>query len=410
MKKKKFSTLTTILIVFFFIFVLSNLFGNRFRSFKTVFPTLTNYEDVLAGKSYNIYREKVYEAMDDGVIVYNAGEGQKVSKGYDIANINLMIDSSYLKDDLIKVNAAISYKKTNGQMNEYSDVKGNEILKNIQRAIRDKSFKSVTANINELDMNAQHNFSYTDLKELIELDLDQLIEKRNSLMEQISTNDIKYLADFSGIVSYEMDGLEEFYTNQDPSIYTWSYLEGHKVPQKFELTTKVSKDAPIFKLIDNLSWDIAVMCDTTKSVNELDEGKTLFVDLNQVRYKGVVQKVNTTPEGSVIVLKMNSFFDDFYKERINDVKLIFAESQSYELPASAIVDRDGVTGVYVQEIHGLVRFLPVQVISTTDNKVSVAIGDKRGMIKIGDKEQRSVTINDSVVVDQSKVPKGQVLN
>ena len=136
----------------------------------------------------------------------------------------------------------------------------------------------------------------------------------------------------------------------------------------------------------------------------------MFVDLNQVRYKGVVQKVNTTPEGSVIVLKMNSFFDDFYKERINDVKLIFAESQSYELPATAIVDRDGVTGVYVQEIHGLVRFLPVQVISTTDNKVSVAIGDKRGMIKIGDKEQRSVTINDSVVVDQSKVPKGQVLN
>lgn len=410
MKKKKVSTLKTILLIFFFIFVLSNIFGNRFRSFKTVFPTLTNYEDVLEGKSYNIYREKVYQAMDDGIVVYNASEGQKVPKGYDVANINLMIDSSYLKDELIKVNAAISYKRNNGQMSEYSDSKSNEILKNIQRSIRDKNFKSVSASINDLDMNAQHNFSYTDLKELVELDTEELIEKRNSLIEQISTNDIKYLAEFSGIVSYEMDGLEEFYSNPDPAVYTYEYLGEHKEPQKFELTTKVAKDAPIFKLIDNLNWDIAVICDTTKSVNELDEGQTLYVDLDQVRYKGIVKKVNTTPEGSVIVIKMNSFFDDFYKERINNVKLIFAERQSYELPITSILERDGITGVYVQEIHGLVRFLPVKVISTIGDKVSVAIGDKRGMIKIGDEEYRSVTLNDSVVVDQSKVPKGQVLN
>lgn len=407
-KKIKKSRLLVILLIL--IFLVFNFAGNRFRNFKTVFPTLTNFSEIQDAKAYNIFKEKVYEAHEDGIIVFNAGEGQKVPKGYNVASINLMVDSSVLKDQLVKVNAALAYKKNKTVDFSANNERNISIIKEIQRHIRDKNYKFLTSAVNELDFNTSQNFSITDLKELLGLEENQLVEKRNYLIEQISTNDIKYEAEFSGVVSYEMDGLEKYYTDDDFSKYKWDYLERYNVPTSYEQTTKIKKGSPIFKLIDNLDWNIAVMTKTSRLINELEAGKFVTLQRGDARFKAKLMQVNTGPQGSVLILKMYDNFENFYQSRIYDLQLILAERQSYEIPASAILDRNGVKGVYVQEIHGLAKFIPVNILDKKGNLVSVSMGDKRAMITINDKEYKTITINDSVVVDYTKVPKGKVLN
>ncbi|EFI42313.1 putative membrane fusion protein [Peptoniphilus sp. oral taxon 386 str. F0131] len=398
-----------VLIFLIFLFFLSRAFsGKIYRSYKTVFPTYTNYRKNLEVVGFNILDEKVYSAGDDGISLFNASEGQKVPVGFEIASINLMNDTSGLKDELIKVNAALNYKlnSSNNSENSISDFN----VEKLQNDLKQNKFSSAIADINDIDLNSKDNISISELTELMKFTQEELAEKKQQLLLSISKSNIEYTSDFSGIVSYKIDGLESYYTIDNLEKINYAYLQKYNKVTKFESRSQVKKGDKLFKLINNLSYYLALKIEDNKKIDKFKVGDTLSLKFNFETLKGKIIKIEKENNKSVIILSMSDMFNSIYSDRINNFKIILVDKKCFEIPKSAIVKRNNLFGVYVQEIHGLVRFIPIIVISPTQDYSYVSKGDKNGYITIGDKSYRTISINDAIIVNPKQIDESQILN
>ncbi len=156
------------IIIVFSIFIIGRVISRRsYLSHSTVFPVQTVYKVNTRATSYLVYNEIVVDASMNGIAVYNASEGQKVKAGYEIASINLMDDVSDLKDELIKINAAINdSEKTKEKSNNSFEISSEDIatINRIQNYLKDKSFQEAILEINSLDLSSNHNVVITDYK------------------------------------------------------------------------------------------------------------------------------------------------------------------------------------------------------------------------------------------------------
>lgn len=406
---RRFIAIILLILVSFFIY--RAVRGRTYANHKTTFPTFTLYKDEVDAKAYNILNEKVYYSDANGIALYNASEGQKVPVNYDIVVINLMNDVSSLKDELIKVNSALNYK-SNKKPTEKVSEEEIESVKKIQKDIKDQNLLQAIEDINNLDLNTKQSISISELTELMNLSVEELNAKKKELLKQISRSNIYYRADYSGIVSYKTDGLEKYYKPEDLSKYTGSYLKEHSKQVDTETKTQVAKKDILFKLMDNFSYHMALSVEDIGSLGNIKFGDKLNIELSEDNeITGKVVKINKSKDKSaVVIVSLDEMMEKLYSSRIRNVKILKSKQNCYEIPKSAIVRRKGIFGVYVQEIHGLVKFTPIEVIQPLETSSYISSGDKNGVIKISDKEYKTITINDAVVLNPNTVEEAQILN
>ncbi len=405
-KRRKFIIIFIGIIILFFIS--RAITGRLYKNYKTVFPTYTNYIRTKNIKGINIFDEKIYYAEGSGISLFNASEGQKVPVGFEIASINLMNDTSGLKDDLIRVNAALNYKN----QDSLKETANNKLsIKNLQDDIKNNNLSKAIADINEMDIYSTKSISISELTELLNYSEDALLARKKELAEQISNSNISYYAENSGIVSFLIDNLEKKYNLEDFDKYTYEYINENLNAKPNDTKTKVEINEPLFKLINNLNYYIAIPTKDLKSIGSPKEGEYLTLNSNVgAKLRGKIVKINTSKNGNVVILYLNSQFDKIYKNRINNYSLILRDEKCFEIPNSAIIKRDNLFGVYVQEIHGLVRFVPIRVIRPLENSSYVSKGDKNSYISIDNKTYRTISINDSIVLTPKQVDESEVLN
>lgn len=404
--------LIALFLVFIFIFfVIRAIKGKSYTKHKTQFPTYTLYKNVVEAKGYNLLNEKVYVSQGNGIALYNASEGQKVPVGFDIAIINLMNDVSDLKDELIKVNSALNYKT---KKNEEFKVSEEEIesIKRIQEDLKKDNLSLAIEDINNLDLNTKQSISISELTELMNLSVEDLNQKKQELVKQISRSNIYYQAEYSGIVSYKVDGLEKDYINQDLGTYDTKYLKMHSKALENEPKTQVDNGDVLFKLIDNFSYKLALQVKNIEDLGDIDLGSNITLESKDIKkLRGKVIKINKSKDKSgVIILSLDEMLDKLYTERVHNFSIVKEKIKCFEIPKSAIIKRGKIFGVYVQEIHGLVKFIPIEVIEPLNNTSYVSSGNKKGIITISDKEYKTITINDAIVVNPKTVDESQILN
>lgn len=221
------------ILIIFAVFIIGRAISRRsYLNHSTVFPVQTVYKVNTRATSYLVYNENVVDASMNGIAVYNASEGQKVKAGYEIASINLMDDVSDLKDELIKINAAINDgDKTKNKTENSFEISSEDIatINRIQNYLKNNSFQEAILEINSLDLSSNHNIVITDYKKYQSYSKEELEAMRDELIKQISKSNIEYKTSDSGIVSYLVDGLEDKYKySQDNNIYTYEYLDKNK--------------------------------------------------------------------------------------------------------------------------------------------------------------------------------------
>lgn len=401
-----------ILILILMFFSIRAVKGKAYKTHKTVFPTLTLYKDFVETKGYNLLDEKVYTSQGKGIALYNASEGQKVPASYDIAIINLMNDVSDLKDELIKVNSALNYKTKNNKEQKVSEEEI-ESIKKIQNDLKNDNLSLAIEDINNLDLNTKQSISISELTELMELSVDDLNQKKDRLIKQISRSNIYYTAEYSGIVSYKVDGLEEIYSNTDLDVFTNEYLKKHSKVKETETKTQVEESDILFKLIDNFSYKIALDINNINDLGKIDLGTSLLLESKGIdRLKGNIIKINKSKkdDSAVVILSLDEMLDKVYSQRMHKFNIVKGKQKCFEIPKSAIIKRNKLFGVYVQEIHGLVKFVPIEVVQPKESTSYVSIGNKNGFITVLDKEYKTITINDAIVINPKTVDDSQILN
>ncbi|MBL7575041.1 putative membrane fusion protein [Peptoniphilus asaccharolyticus DSM 20463] len=397
-----------VLILILFTIGFRAINGRMYKDYKTEFATLKTYEKKVPAIGFNILDEKVYIANNTGICVYNTSEGEKVPVGYEIASLNMMDDISDLNDELIKVNSALSYKSKNHV--EYSSEKSIPSIEKIQNYLREGNFTEAIHSIDGLDLYSNNNLNISELSELINLPVYVLNKKKEELQNKISKSNYTYSADFSSVVSFKIDGLEKYYTIDDLSDYTYEYLNSHKNLGKFKTKVEVNKGDKLYKLINNLNYKIALQIDNLKAIEGKEIGDSLKFRNEDNLLIGKISKINKSKGGAVVIVELSQNFYNVYQERIKDYDIILQNEDCLEIPKSSIIKRNGKFGVFVQEIHGLVKFVPIKVVVPFEESSYIATGDKNSIIKINDKEVKTVTLNDKIVINPKQVEESKILN
>lgn len=401
-----------ILLLFFYIYNQRIIY----ESYDSVRPELTLYRQVVRGDGYLLLDEKVTESKGTGIAVYNVQEGEKIPKNYTVMNVNLMQDNSKLKDELIQVQAAIDYK------NDESDVDSENlslsleevnIIRNIQRFIRNESYEKLIASINSLDLHTKHSVNISDLNELLMLPLEDLENKKEKLSKSLSTTNNEYNSMDSGIVSYIFDDIDGKLNSQvDFENFTYAYLQSIENKIFENGRRSVKKGEPLFRTINNLEWYMALTV-PDKNLFSKNIGDSIRVKLdNNELLNGEIIQYNGDSKGSaVLILRFQDKLSDLYLDRKREVKIIIEEFNTFTIPSSAVIkSEEGVFGVYIQEIHGLVQFIPVEIVGETREEVYISRGNKNNIIMVGNKPYQTLTINDNVIINPEKVEEKQIVD
>ena len=397
------------IIILFLLMIFGKLIrGNRVNDYKTIFPTLTTFEKDIDTTIYNIFEEKTYYANGDGVVVFHASEGQKVPSGYEVANLNLMGDVSSLKDDLAKVNAAFKIKQGIEPLEKESS---KTFTKNLQEQIKNKDFTGVYYDINSTDNGINENINTAELKEYLELSDAALNVKKEELEEKISKYNFSYLTEFSGIVSYKIDGNEEYFDIKDLDKFTYKYLNKNYNFKNLEMETRVKNGDPLFKILNNLNWKVACTISNVSNISNYNIGDSVKIQIPDIEdIYGTVEKINKDDSHAVIIISLDRYFENMYSNRIHEGKIIVNKTKGFEIPKSTLIERNNLTGVYVQEIRGLVKFVPVDIVSESSDTVFINRGNKQSVFSIGEKSYKTLTVNDAIVINPKTVDESRILN
>lgn len=411
LKKNKFfrrRLIALLLFIIIMIFFTKLIRGNRINNYKTIFPTLTTFEKDIDTKIYNLFEEKTYFSIGDGIAVFHASEGQKVPAGYEVANLNLMEDVSSLKDELNKVKAALKIKKGIEPVEKENN---HSFTKNLQEQIKNKNYSGVYFDINSSDKASIDNINEAELKDYLSLSEDALVLKEKDLEERISKYNYSYVTEFSGIVSYKIDGNEDYFKIDNLDKFTYKYLDKNYNFKSLEMETKVKNGDPLFKIINNLNWKVACTINNVSQITNYNIGDSVKIQIPYIEnLYGNVEKINKDKDHAVIIVSLDRYFENMYSNRIHDGKIIVNKTKGFEIPKSTLIDRNNLTGVYVQEIKGLVKFVPVEIVNENSDNVFINKGNKQSVINIGDKSYKTVTVNDAIVLSPKTVDESRILN
>ena len=398
-----------LIFILFLLMIFGKLIrGNRVNDYKTIFPTLTTFEKDIDTRVYNIFEEKAYYAEGDGVVVFHASEGQKVPSGYEVANLNLMGDVSSLKDELAKIKAAIKIKQGIEPLEKESS---KTFTKNLQEQVKNKDFTGVYYDISSTDNGINENINTAELKEYLELSDAALNVKKEELEEKISKYNFSYLTEFSGIVSYKIDGNEEYFDIKDLDKFTYKYLNKNYNFKNLEMETRVKNGDPLFKIMNNLNWKVACTISNVSNIANYNIGDSVKIQIPDIEdIYGVVEKINKDDSHAVIIISLDRYFENMYSNRIHEGKIIVNKTKGFEIPKSTLIERNNLTGVYVQEIRGLVKFVPVDIVSESSDTVFINRGNKQSVFSIGEKSYKTLTVNDAIVINPKTVDESRILN
>lgn len=397
-----------IILVFYFINPNSST-----KASKTKTPVKTEYLDKIDGKGYLILNEKTYTSQGEGVVDYNVRDGERVPKDYVVANLNLMGDISDKKDELLKIQSAIEYKNQNlnptASEFEISEKEIN-LINSIQDALVEDDLPDALIAIETLELNTKKNVDISEISHLINLSNQELEDKRDELSKDISTNNIIYRAEIAGIVSYKVDGLEEVYSKENIPKMDYNFIRENLPKKPLGQQNEVTKGEPLYKLIDNFSYYIAIPIDDMNEFNgyKVKDEITLLIN-SKTTVKGTIEMVNMTENTGVVIVKLDEKLSELGYDRTVDASIINDKSTCYVIDTKSVVELDNTLGVYVRELNGIVRFRPIKVIGQNDLDTIVDVGDSKGMIELNNEKVRTVTSFDEVILEPANIEEGQII-
>ncbi|MFB0971407.1 MAG: hypothetical protein GX666_05175 [Tissierellia bacterium] len=411
-KNKRFRLLILVglIILAFFVFMQNT----RTITLKTSNPIKTEYLDKIDTKGYLILNEKTYTSQGDGVVDYNVRDGQRVPKDHVIANLNLMGDASDLKDELLKVQSAIEYKNQNLNPSttayEISDKEIN-LIYSIQDALVEDDLPNALVAIETLELNTKKNVDISEISTLINLSNQELEDRRDELSREISTNNIVYKSEIAGIVSYKIDKLEEIYTEENIPQIDYEFIRKNPSSTQIGQQNTVKTGDPLYKLIDNFAYFMAVPIDEMSSIENLEVGSSIELLVNsRTTLKGNIYQINQTENTGVIIISLKDKLSELGYDRILDASIIKNKIKSYVISTKSVVEVNNQPGVYIRELNGLVKFRPIHIVNQNDLDTIVETGDNKGYIEdINGESVRTITVFDELIDEPANIEEGQIL-
>ncbi|MGF7057306.1 putative membrane fusion protein [Brassicibacter mesophilus] len=388
---------------------------------KTVTVEIGELEDVVAVKGIILKDETVYKSEAQGRISFNKNEGDKVGKGIKILEVTKNGNDSYLKQ-INEIDKQIASMTQSGDSKEVfkQDIDKNQanienIIKEIQEGVIDEDYQRVNDLKDQLFQKMDKHQIITGQKTLAAENIESLKKKKQQLLDDKNKLKTVRYSDKAGILSYNIDGLEEIYGAKKLDEYKPDDFKTINVQQtNVSNNSEVNPGDSVFKIIDNYKWYIMAKVDND-IFSDLKEGKRLFLEIGEEEKKisANVVEVNSSKSDMIIIFKVDDYLYRFYNERYIDVKILRNTYEGLMIPNEAITEKDGLKGVYIKDISGIVKFRPIKVLGSNDEYTIVSEGENsRIEVEINGKKQKMYTLKmfDEIFVNGHKVKEGQIIN
>lgn len=413
---------------FFFSFVIVciviYIFQNGYGSVETMIAVQGTLEDIINANGIIIKDEEVFDSNVDGSLTYYHEDGDKVSKGLLVADINTDSNSAQIQSQIKELELAIEYKKKESSLNNQEDIQTGSINKNneipqsdLQSSILNNDIENMYNIIGQVDTSNSVKVQGSSNK-YDNYDINQLETMKNSLSNSLGTNKVPYYSNKSGIITYKIDGLEDRYIYKNVlSLTPSSTVEIDYIETDSRENSNVTKGDKLFKIIRNFDYYIAATVNN-EYAKLFDENKyiktRILVDEVESEVWGYIKKINYGSEESVLIIYFDDYFYKVYDKRYVDLQLITGSYDGLKIEAKSIVEKDGITGVYVKDASNIVKFFPVEILGEDSDNAIVYIGDyvsetKRRTVIINENKYETIKIFDKIILEPDKVYEGQIL-
>lgn len=406
-KRKAFTRLLIITVLAYFLIMSIPML--RTSNAKTIPVEKDNVVDIITSKGIILKKETVYKADSKGTIIFNVDDGKKIRRNEKIAEINNATYESY-KNKLKEIDREIEeYNRRISSQKETlkDDIQKNQgeidyIIKEVQKNVAEQNYEEVKRLKDRLLIISDKKDAITNEKTLIMEQLSVAMKKKSEIVNKMKQANLIYYAEKSGILSKNIDGFEDEYSYTNLNQFKMSDLKD------LEVKTKVKKNKeetnigePLFKIIESQEWFIMTKI-SNDNLGKLRKGMIvpITIDKNNQEIDATIVKLEKTKDNAFLVLKLDKHLHDFYKQRDANLKIIKSTYSGLKVPRKAVVEKDGVNGVFIKDISGVVKFREVKILKQMKDIIIIEpVGDKMPL-----------KILDEVFVDGRKINEGQIVN
>lgn len=358
--------------------------------------------------------EELYSAKSDGDIYKIAMEGERVRVGQPVVNVLTIEDTTDLKSELNRIENMIDFYSEFQLTEGMSFSNGEDIMETLVARLQERVLKEDYKNIFhtresiELQMDSTSNLEEESTNE--NASLEDLIEKRNSLISKLSMYDKGLFSNHSGIVSYKLDGWESYLKPSNLSIvkiddFKWNNLENNRIDEANKY---------LFKIIDGYKWYLLMYIDKVHN-HDFEVGDLLDLNISDnnnhiLSIRLPITNIFKKNNEHIYVLEANKYNEALYDKRRVDVKVVSFKDDVFKIPIESVIEKDGKIGVLVKEYYGVITFRQVDVIAEDERNAYVSKGDSNGEIESGDGSVRTISIFSEVIMKPSGVKIGEILN
>lgn len=350
-----------------------------------------------------VRQEQVLTAPDTGVLQLSRAEGERVSKGGQVA---VVYDSQAALDKQQELEALtarieqLEYAQESAMNSEAVLRLDNQILTGIlelRGAVTSGRLDTADESLSELRSYVlKRDYSYSGGGDL-DQELKTLEAQRKTLQSQVVATRKTVKAPASGLYSAVVDGYETVLTPETAAAMTASALEN--VARDPSVTSRVGK------LITGDAWYFLFSV-PADSLGKMGEGQTVslrFATASSTDLQMTVESIATDENGqAAVLLSSRQSQSQVTLLRQQSADVVWSTVEGIRVPSAAIrVNDEGVTGIYC--IVGMnARFKPVEVIYTGGDGYTLVRG-------ISDVERTKLRAGDTVIVTAYGLYDGKVV-
>lgn len=397
-----------------FIIVVFYLYRFFFLKIDTEIIKFEQMEDSFSSDAIIIRNEISYTFSEGSKFSYQAEEGQKVpfqSTIVEIVKGNDFDDSLSIKIE--QLNERIKDIESNRSNIDFFKSDREKLDSHILKCIDDIKKLSKEKDFYELDTKKRELIKYLYKKSLIDgnnsfssKNIEQLIKEKEELMQIYNNNCEIIKAKFSGIVSYEIDNMENILVPSKINALQVSDIDS--VLKELKSNNGSSDDNFTgVKIVDNSEWYLCMIV-SSEQINNLKQGDNLklrFSDCKDSLIDASVYTISSEDNGKrLITFKIDKYLKDFYKSRIVNVEIVKKYYEGFIVPLKAVITQNNKKGIYIIR-NGIVKYVPVNVLLSDSSRCLIT------NIENADEKLQSIKIKpyDEVITTVDKVNEGQLL-
>lgn len=366
------------------------------------------FTDKIKTEGVLLKNETVYSDSSEN-LEFTKSEGERIGSGETIA-VSKSSNYDSLEKEIQSADESIAlYTELQNEYNwlkglEQKDEQAVEGYINYLGEKTELSQEKLDSIRNDLERGTKTNESFFKDK------LEELSASKAKAEKSLKTGKETYIAKAPGVISSRVDGLEK---QLSPStLEKLDFSKYNEIKTKVKSVDKESVAKGV-KIVEGHIWYLAMELDKVYE-NEFKDKKNIEVEFQDGEFaiSGKVHKLETK-EKVLLVLEFNEGLHRVYDQRDVKVSLVKGRYSGLKVPSSSLIEKNGQRGVYIKEISGIVKFIPIRLLYKGD-EYSIVNEEEEGTIEYERDGEvltvRSLQVFDEVFKNSMMVRENQVIN